>query len=248
MTFLFKIIQFFQFQSLQSFYLILLKSVLWLMNYGIWWEENGEKKIIKLVDSYIEKAKIQNPAIFDIGANIAQYLNDLNDNLAIPSRIYSFEPIPDTFVVLSKNKPENSIHDITLVNIGFWEKTEEISIFTGYGDDDANSCASILESNISNFVSEEKNKQTIHITSIDEFCSSHTINHIDFLKIDIEWYELKCIQWAKEMIDKDNIDIIQVEHNRCAIASRTFWEIIGIYFLINMLFADHYHEINDYMR
>lgn len=236
MPFHLKIIQFFQFKSLQSFYLLVLKCILWLMNYGIWWEENGEKKIIKLVDSFFNKADIKTPLVFDVWANIAQYLNDLNDNLTVRSRIYSFEPIPATFGILSSNKPVNSIHDIAVVNIGFGDRTEEMTIFTWHGNDDANSCASILESNISNFVSEETNKQAINITTIDEFCSSNGIDHINFLKIDIEWYELQCIKWAHSMINNGNIDIIQVEHNRCAIASRTFlrdyWDIFSQQYIV----------------
>jgi FkbM family methyltransferase len=90
------------------------------------------------------------------------------------------------------------------------------------GDDNIQSCASLLPDNITNFVSKKMSKEQITIDTIDNFCKQHYISHIHFLKIDIEGGELDCLRGAYQMIEHNQIDIIQVEHNRCAIASRTF--------------------------
>lgn len=236
MKIIYKILQFLQFSFLQDLYLILLKIVLWLMNYWIWTEQNGEKKVLKIINNYLKKLEWK-PIIFDVWANKWQYLRDINQLIDSPSVIFSFEPIKDTFNSLKENTTYKSIHDINLINVWLWAKNETQNIyFSNFWDDPDNSCASILKDNITNFVDSKISNTEVAITTIDNFCKKNNISHIDFLKIDIEWYELDCIKWARNMINSLNIDIIQLEHNRCAIASRTFfrdyWDIFSENYII----------------
>lgn len=214
-----------QFHFLQSFYLLSLKIILWLMNYGIWWSTfgNGEIKVLKLVNKYIKNLK--SPIIFDVWANIWQYLDDINMTITKESTIYSFEPQKKAFNELRKKKFENTIHVINTINIWFGEKKEILDIYSESNenkDDQTDSCASIIPENITGFLSKNTIKESISIDTIDDFCKRSNIKRIHFLKIDVEGFEFKCILWAQEMIKNKWIDIIQIEHNRCAIASRIF--------------------------
>lgn len=221
MEFIYKALWLLQFSFLQSFYFTLHKCILALMNYGVGWEQNGEAWFLKLLNSYLKKNNIQ-PVIFDVWANIGQYVHELSNYLSgTKKQIYCFEPMKKTFEILNQNITDISHEQIITINTWLWSEEKNISLFFN-ADDTADSCASVHENNISTFVSKHTNKETITITTIDSFCKSHWIDHIHFLKIDIEWNEMDCLQWAKEMINKWRIDIIQFEHNRCAIASKTF--------------------------
>lgn len=219
-----KVIQIMQFKILQPFYLLLLKVVLWLMNYGVGWSSfgNWEIKTLKLVDRYLKTVK--SPVIFDVWANVWQYMNDINEYLGTASTIYCFEPQLNAFQELQKNIPTKTPHIINSVNIWFGDTEWSFDIYSeSEGKNDVtHSCASLIPSNITNFLSQNTNKEKITIDTIDNFCKASDIHSINFLKIDIEGYEMCCLKWASKMIAQGNIHIIQVEHNRCAIASRTF--------------------------
>lgn len=222
-----KIIEFialFQFRSLQKVYFLMYKWILMLMNYGVGGPKNGEIYFLKKINTYFKEKK-KEPIIFDVWANIGQYANDIHTYMPIAKTIYSFEPSQKTFLELEKNtKHISSLH---LWNIGFWEKNETLELFYGKenaGWDTTHACASLYSENILDYVTNDIVKENISITTLDDFCSQNNISHIDYLKIDTEGHELACLKWARNMIKNGSIDMIQVEHNRCAIHSRTFFK------------------------
>lgn len=233
-----KIIQLLQFKFLQPFYLIWLKVILWLMNYWVWWSTfgNWEIKTLKLVNNYLKS--IDNPIIFDVWANIWQYLKDINKFITTPSTVYCFEPQLEVFNKLKEVCFESHHHKIYPINVWFGDIKGFISIYSElwWRHDKEQSCSSMLPTNITNFLSKQISEERIYIDTIDDFYKENMIGHIHFLKIDIEGYEFKCLQWAKTLIEQDKIDIIQLEHNRCAIASRTFlkdyWDIFSTKYVI----------------
>jgi FkbM family methyltransferase len=224
---IYKFLWLLQLSFFQPLYFTIHKVVLWLMNYWIWWEENGEKWFLKLLSKYLKRNKI-NPVIFDVWANIGQYANHLSTYLSsIPKTIYCFEPMKLTYDTLNQNI---SNHEIITKNIWLWDSEESINLFYDVNNW-VDSCASIFKDNITDFVNKNNNFETINITTLDAFCKENNIQHIHFLKIDIEWSEMKCIQWSREMIGWWHIDIIQIEHNRCAIAAKVFlkdyWDLLS---------------------
>jgi FkbM family methyltransferase len=55
--------------------------------------------------------------------------------------------------------------------------------------------------------------ETIRISTIDDYCREHRIEHIDFVKMDIEGYETAAIHGAAEMVRAGKIDVIQFEYS-----------------------------------
>jgi hypothetical protein len=107
-------------------------------------------------------------------------------------------------------------------------------LYYGNGDaggDDIHSCASLYPDNITSYLTKDTVSENVALKTLDDFCAEHNILHIDFLKIDIEGHELICLQGAENMLQSDSIDMIQVELNRCAIASRVFlkdyWDLLS---------------------
>ena len=96
---------------------------------------------------------------------------------------------------------------------------------------------------------------TITLTTIDTFCQENNIEHIDFLKIDVEGNELKVLQGAKTMINNGNIDYIQFEFGGTAIDAHIYFQDFyyllkdkyRIYRILNngLRHIDKYSELNE---
>ncbi len=219
-----------QFRFLQPLYFLGLKLSLALMNYGIGVEQNGETYVLKRLWKYADNLN-KELVIFDVGANIGQYTTAVNTHIS-HKRLYSFEPSKNTFaelVISTKNFKNTSLYN-------FW-LSHERQIATLYyeedhvGFDTIHSCASLYSDNITSYISKDTISEEIELRTMDDFCLEQGINHIDFLKIDIEWHELSCLQGAKKLLSTGSIDMIQIELNRCSIASRTFlkdyWDLLS---------------------
>ena len=53
--------------------------------------------------------------------------------------------------------------------------------------------------------------ETVHVCSLDDFCSHHEIENIDYLKIDTEGYELQVLQGAERLLQSGMIRFIELE-------------------------------------
>jgi FkbM family methyltransferase len=55
--------------------------------------------------------------------------------------------------------------------------------------------------------------ETVTIATIDSYCRERGIDHIDFVKMDIEGYEMAAIRGAERMLRAGSIDILQFEYS-----------------------------------
>jgi FkbM family methyltransferase len=135
-----------------------------------------------------------NDVIFDIGANIGWYSIHLAKKIN-SAKIYSFEPIPETFTKLKKNIEINNISNINLVNTPL---SNEVQKLTFYYSPSATGASSSVN------ISEEIDIKKLECTTdtIDLFVKNNNINKIDFIKCDVEGSELFVYQGGIESIKK----------------------------------------------
>lgn len=175
----------------------------------------------KLIDN-------KQPIILDVGANLGEYSVLLQESFP-NSKIYSFEPNPNTFAVLKKNLPEGCIPQN--FGLGITEKTDQLY----FDEENTTSVQATSDKEILETIAKTKKitSTTIKIERLDEFCAANNINHIDFLKIDTEGFEMEVLQGAGEFITKKKIHIIQFEFNEVNIVKRQFlkdfFEILNQY-------------------
>lgn len=148
--------------------------------------------------------------LFDVGANVGAYSDFLQSKFP-NADIYLFEPNPHSFEKISK-KYQHAF------NTGFSSEKGRTKIYF-YQDDAATTSASIIEEVISGR-ERPYTSADIVLDTIDDFCSRNAIDHIDFLKIDVEGHELEVLKGAQVMLPY--IGIIQFEFNQHNIISRTF--------------------------
>lgn len=169
------------------------------INFGNYEQEYS----MKLIDS-IQSSKV----FFDIGANIGYY-SSIAGLLNKQCKVFSFEPIPQTYEKLRKNITLNALTNVTAYNFGFLDQEKEIYMFFNCNE----SGAASLE-NIRGIA--ETCKTECKFTTIDTFVRTHKVMP-DLIKIDIEGAELFALKGAVETLRIGNpILYIEILRKWCA--------------------------------
>jgi FkbM family methyltransferase len=193
------------------------------MSGGSNYNDSGEKFTLDYINKKFKKN--DNLILFDVGANIGGYSILLNKIFGAKSKVYSFEPSLNTFLKLkenTKNIPEIKIH-----NIGLGNNITKSSLFTNL---DESGLSSLYKRRLNHFNIELNKKEEVDIKTIDLFCEENKINHINFLKLDVEGHENHVLQGATRMLKSGKIDYIQFEFGGCNIDSKTFFQ--DLYYLL----------------
>jgi hypothetical protein len=65
-------------------------------------------------------------------------------------------------------------------------------------------------------------RHTVEATTLDKFCEDNGIDHISFMKCDVEGNELSVLMGSQGMLMKAAIDYLQFEFGHAARAARVF--------------------------
>jgi FkbM family methyltransferase len=231
MNFLFNIIKYFIFKLLgiqpsQEFYIQLHSRALEGMNIGGSGktDDSGEYNALE----YIKKKLNANDdiVVFDVGANIGDYAKLIHNVFKNNISIFSFEPSLQTFQKLSINTKD--ITSIKRYNIGLGDQKTTLQLFSNAQE---SGLASLYKRRLDHLDIEMKYVENIEISTLDSFCNENKINHIHFLKMDVEGHELKVLNGAREMLESGKIDFIQFEFGGCNIDSKSFFQ--DFFYLLN---------------
>ena len=159
--------------------------------------------------------KCEEPVIFDVGANDGESIKRFKKILP-NSKIYSFEPDDKIFKRLKDKYSKTK--NVYLNNIGLSNK-DGSQKFYSYAYDKINSLIpldknsklyksrKIARNNIDKF-EEEK---IVKLLKLDSFSNEKKLSKINILKIDVQGHEPEVIEGAKKFIEKNNIDLIEME-------------------------------------
>ncbi|MDP2850882.1 MAG: FkbM family methyltransferase [Sulfuricurvum sp.] len=130
--------------------------------------------------------------LIDIGANFGLY--SVFTGKKFPnSQIHSFEPVPDTFKILSQNIEHNGCNNVKINNLGLSYKKDTLK-FTN----DQYAGNHII------FDSERDDLVSIDVTTLDGYAEENHLSKINFIKCDVEGAELFVLQGAKNIIERDH--------------------------------------------
>lgn len=213
-------------KRLQFIYSLLFRISLKGMNYGSAARSpafSGEKKLLKT----IKKQLPNNPVMFDVGANQGQYTSLLFSEIP-EALIYSFEPSLSAFNKLNQKLGDH--RNIHFYNLGL---SDVKGVKKLYASKEASVQSTFISKNQSLFV------EDVSVTTIDLFCEENDIEHIHFLKIDVEGFEFQVLSGAKRLLNQKKIDFIQFEfgnhqkHTRHFLSD--FHELLGDFTLYRVV-------------
>jgi len=131
--------------------------------------------------------------VIDVGANFGWYSIHLAQLVGQNGKIFSFEPIPETYEELNSNIKLNSFQNIKTFNLALGNKDGTISF--GVANFDGGSGAS------SEFLNYSKRIQT-NMRKLDDIIKEEKISKVDFIKADIEGGELNMLKGAEQLLER----------------------------------------------
>jgi hypothetical protein len=118
-----------------------------------------------------------------------------------------------------------------------------------YYDSEGSGLASMYNRNLKAIGKELKIKELIKTQRLDDYIKNANINHIDFLKVDVEGHEKAVFEGMGGFLNPDFIDYIQFEYGGANLDSMT--SLIDLYeilesrgFLIAKILSDALHIRN----
>lgn len=158
--------------------------------------------------------------IFDVGANVGSYTKNLIESKVDAKLIYAFEPNPITFNILNKNL--SAAAHVFPIQAALSSQRGEMLLFDR-ADGDGTPHASLSQKIFAEIYSVEKTERLVPVDTIDNFSKFNNVDTIDFLKIDVEGYEINVLKGANALLANKKIRCIQFEFTQLN-------SIIGVFF------------------
>ena len=169
------------------------------------------QEYIPLLKSVISDDSI----IIDVGAHAGQFTK-LFSTIVPNGRVYAFEPGSYASSILNKVILLHRLKNVTQINKGLGESNKEECLIMrvkksgslGFGLSHLGGKSEDVNNTIS---------ETIDITTLDAFAESEKLEKINFIKADIEGWEMQMLLGAKSVIQKW-CPILTLEVNRLFLA------------------------------
>jgi FkbM family methyltransferase len=170
----------------------------------------SEKKAINKIISLL-KEKNEKKIFFDIGANFGNFTKVFLELLppSLDFECYCFEPMQECMIKLKENLKK--FKNVNFINQGVSNKIGEQEIF--YGDELGLSSFDEDVFKLDNIGPKLTKKKMLKTITLDTFCEKEKISKIDILKIDVEGFKNNVLKGAKNLIDNNKINCIQMEYN-----------------------------------
>lgn len=148
-----------------------------------------------------------NDTIFDVGANVGIMSVHLSRLTKKNGKVYSFEPVKNTYNMLLETIGLNHCTNINTYQIAISDSKADSKIYTF--DQNNHTLNSLGKVDISGRmpISEEN----VKTKTLDHFYEENNIKNIDFLKIDVEGFEENVLKGSNNLLKNNLIKYIQFE-------------------------------------
>jgi FkbM family methyltransferase len=193
-----------------------------LLTYSIF----ANKKIRSSDVDLIKKYTPTGGTLLDVGGNIGSITIALAEHVGPTGVIHIFEPSPKFFNIIKKNIALNNFSNIVSAHqVALGAKSGTVFLNESVADDTTNHVAA--------------EGTAVSQATLDSFTTS--LPHIDFLKIDVEGYELEVLKGATETLNKTQtlyIEFIPSQLERCGSDPQEVLAILNTHFTIHTMGTD----------
>lgn len=185
------------------------------------------------------------PVVFDVGANVGEYAQQVLAQFGGGAQLYCFEPSLKAHTRLCERLKDYK--NVGIYNFGFGALERRALL---YADAGGSVLGSIFDRRLAHYHIEMTHTEEIQLRRLDDFCDEHGIAHIHFLKLDVEGSELNVLQGAQRLLDSGAVDFIQFEFGGCNIDSRTYFQdffyLLTPQYQLNRIVKDGLVPIDNY--
>jgi FkbM family methyltransferase len=163
-------------------------------------ERHFTKAFLKRGDVYV-----------DVGANLGLFTLIAARLVGPIGHVYALEPSNQTFQRLEENVSLNRFTNVTACQLALSDSERAMEMVTSKEGLDAwNSFASP-------YVGTKFSRENVDATAWDSFAIEHNLSgRVSLMKIDVEGWELKVLEGAKQQLSRDDAPVLQVEFTDAA--------------------------------
>jgi FkbM family methyltransferase len=148
--------------------------------------------------------------VVDVGANHGMFSLEAAHLIGGEGVLHAFEPAPATLAVLRRNLKQNALANVRVFacGLGAHEATAPLRVHHQYSGLNTLAARDVTW-----------NRRTLHadeivdvpITTLDHHCAREQLDRVDFLKIDVEGFELGVLRGARGLLEARRIARILLE-------------------------------------
>lgn len=196
----------------------------------------------------LEQLILPDSVIMDVGAHAGQFAK-LFAGLAPKGHVYAFEPGSYARSILRPALMINRARNITVLPCGLGDAQAEIDLSipikssgsVGFGLSHVGDSAPEADAASADGV--RYYRETVNIATLDDVVAEHRIDRVDFIKADIEGWELRMLVGAQSTLVRDHPSLmIEVDDNHLVRAGDTagavFEHLFGLGYRAYNLSAD----------
>jgi len=139
---------------------------------------------------WLERALAPGWTVLDVGAHIGYYSLLCAKALGRNGSVYAFEPCPSTFIRLRRNLDLNPDLNVHAQAMALADRTEHLCMSEA---DSSNTGTSFV-------MGKDARNLSIPVTTLDEFVRERRLARVDFIKVDVEGYEMKLLAGADDTL------------------------------------------------
>jgi FkbM family methyltransferase len=183
---------------------------------------NGELTVVAAFARSVASAR--KVVVCDVGANVGDWSNDVYEQLwgaRVGAKdggveMHLFEPSPASYAMLEVRLPSWSASARVFISREAIAERQGEATFTLFGPTDGINTLMPLPSDATH------TPIAVQLNTLDAYAASHSIERIDFLKIDTEGNDFNVLLGAAELLRAQRIGLLQFEYNHRWIAFRRY--------------------------
>jgi FkbM family methyltransferase len=158
----------------------------------------------------IERVLRPGMSVVDVGANHGMFSLEAARLTGPEGLVHAFEPTPSTYRLLSNNIAVNDLETVKLFPCALWEAPGTARLRVHKEMSGLNTMATLdVTWNRKRLAADEIIE--VPVTTLDAHAAAEGLDRIDFLKIDVEGFELGVIRGARGLLEARRVDLILLE-------------------------------------